>query len=154
MEEDEKVALEKESEDFLQQQMQEMANMEAKQRAAGMLFDDAAPIKLAIHHAPAPKVEPASVKSEPSKSKAPAVSFGAEEDDEEAVRRKRQIIKLDDGDAKLKAGAKLVDIKLSLPKDSRDLFKYKINWEAVQYVSRPWKQVIDVAADADRLTVG
>jgi len=123
-EEEEKIALEKESEEFLQRQMEEMAELEAKQRAAGMLFDDAAPVKLS-----APS---ASIKVEVPKPKAkPAVTLGGDDEEEEATRKRRTIIKLDDSDLKAKNERKLEEIKASLPTDTADLFKAKIKWDAV-----------------------
>jgi hypothetical protein len=126
-EEEEKIALEKESEEFLQRQMEEMAELEAKQRAAGMLFDDAAPVKLSAPAAP--------IKIEAPKPKAkPAVTLGGDDEEEEATRKRRTIIKLDDADSKAKNESKLQEIKASLPTDTADLFKAKIKWEAVHAV--------------------
>jgi hypothetical protein len=126
-EEEEKIALEKESEEFLQRQMEEMAELEAKQRAAGMLFDDAAPVKLSAPAAP--------IKIEGPKPKAkPTVTLGGDDEEEEATRKRRTIIKLDDADSKAKNESKLQEIKASLPTDTADLFKTKIKWEAVHAV--------------------
>jgi hypothetical protein len=126
-EEEEKIALEKESEEFMQRQMQEMAELEAKQRAAGMLFDDAAPVKLS---APAVPIKVEALKPQPK----PAVAMGGDEEEEEATRKRRTIIKLDDADSKAKNESKLREIKASLPTGTTDLFKYRIKWEAVHSV--------------------
>ena len=48
-EEEERGAIEAESEEFLKRQMAELVELEEKQRAAGLLTEDAAPIRLALN---------------------------------------------------------------------------------------------------------
>ncbi|KAJ9108756.1 hypothetical protein QFC21_000076 [Naganishia friedmannii] len=148
---DEQAALEKETEDLFKRQMHEMADIEAKGRAAGLLFEDAKPIKVAIG-APAPLLplganastaassSVASVKTE-SKPKIVAArgnaasAFGAE-DDEEDVKKKRTLVRLDEdagekSSIEAKTQAKLTEIRNGIPKSPAELWSLKLRWEGL-----------------------
>ncbi|KAJ9125126.1 hypothetical protein QFC22_000080 [Naganishia vaughanmartiniae] len=148
---DEQAALEKETEDLFKRQMDEMADIEAKGRAAGLLFEDAKPIKVAIG-APAPLLplganasiatssSIASVKTE-TKPKVVAArgnaasAFGAE-DDEEDVKKKRTLVRLDEdagvkSNIQAKTQAKLTEIRNGIPKSPAELWSLKLRWEGL-----------------------
>lgn len=120
--------LRRESEAFLARQMDEMQALAEEQRKAGMLLDDGAPVKLNVSlAAAAPKAE-----GGPSMDK--ATLFGNEEEEEDAVRRRKvPLVKLDfsaanDGE---KAKERLERIKASVPSDKETLFKAKVRWDCV-----------------------
>lgn len=124
--------LRRESEAFLARQMDEMQALAEEQRKAGMLLDDGAPVKLNVSlAAAAPKAE-----GGPSMDK--ATLFGNEEEEEDAVRRRKvPLVKLDfsaanDGE---KAKERLERIKASVPSDKETLFKAKVRWDCVTDVS-------------------
>lgn len=134
--------LRRESEAFLARQMDEMQALAEEQRKAGMLLDDGAPVKLNVSLAPGP-----APKAEGGEKSAPAKTvFGQEEEEEDAVRRRKvPLVKLDfsaanDGE---KAKERLERIKASVPKDRESLFKAKVRWDGVTDVSSfllcPWK---------------
>lgn len=119
--------------------MQEMAQLEAKQRAAGFLFNDGAPIKVAPEKASVKIEPPAPVNVGKAKT---TVAFGAEDEEEEDRQKRRKLIKLDDdedlSDAERQArrAAKLADLKKGLPDDKAGLWAHKVKWDAVTEVSR------------------
>lgn len=135
--------------------MDEMADVEAKGRAAGLLFEDAKPIKVAIAANPAqPSQHPvasssaASVKTETKPKAAPArgaaaTAFGADEEEDD-VKKKRTLIRLDeDSDRKggrsgieAKTHARLTEIRNSIPTSPAELWNFKLKWEALTPVSR------------------
>jgi RNA-binding protein 25 len=134
-EKDEMVELEKQTEELLQKQMQEMADLEAKQRAAGYLFEDSSHIKVAIGasgpSAPAPKAQ----------AKA-NIAFGADDDDD-AGKKKRTLIKLDDTDGLSPAQrdeknrSKLQALLGSIPTTQSALWQTVIHWDLISEVSMP-----------------
>ncbi|KAK4687335.1 RNA-binding protein 25, partial [Tremellales sp. Uapishka_1] len=135
-EEDELKALERESEDFLQRQMVEMAELEEKQRRAGLLFDDAAPVKLALQVQPEAKVK--DEKPDVGKAKA-GVTFDADEDEDALAKKKRTLVKLEyDGDGLTEAerlakrNARLLEIREHVPRDKRSLWALPIEWAAIK----------------------
>ncbi|WVR05586.1 hypothetical protein IAU60_002605 [Kwoniella sp. DSM 27419] len=141
LEEDERIALERESEEFLKKQMAELAELEIEQKARGLLTEDAAPIKLAIAPAPAdakPKEEKKPVVAPPR----PGVALGADDDEEESERKKkRTFVRLDadgeQGDGLTEAeriakrNARLLEIKKDIPTDRRSLWRSDIEWAAL-----------------------
>ena len=127
--------------------MEEMAQFEVKQREAGHLFDDAAPIKVAI----VPEVIKKEVSTPLAEEKRPVIKpkIAFEGDDEEEAeaerKKKRTLIKLDytgpDGAAMTEEEraavrtARLLEIKTSLPTDKRSLWRFNVEWAAVNEVS-------------------
>jgi RNA-binding protein 25 len=153
---DEQAALEKETDDLLKRQMDEMADVEAKGRAAGLLFEDAKPIKVAIAANPVqPSHQPvtssastASVKTEAKPKVAPvrgaaATAFGADEEEED-VKKKRTLVRLDEDSnptggrsgVEAKTQSKLREIRDTIPTSPRELWNFKIKWDALTPVSR------------------
>ena len=144
-EEDERKKLEAESEEFLKKQMAELAEMEEKQKARGLLTEDAAPIKLAISSAPTPTPKP--VKTEPVGHK-PNMTFDEDDELEAAgVKKKRTLVKLEyDGPAplgeemseaerKARRNAQLLEVKRMVPDSVRAVWGSKIEWDALTEVS-------------------
>lgn len=146
---DEQAALEKETDDLLKRQMDEMADIEAKGRAAGMLFDDAKKIKVAIgattsQPAPialTPSTSVAAVKTEIKPKPAPpraaaASAFGAD-DEEEDVKKKRTLVRLDEDKSNIEAKvrAKLIEIRKEIPQSPAELWSFKLKWEGLTQVS-------------------
>lgn len=143
-EEDERKQLERESEEFLRKQMEELADMEGKQKNSGLLSEDLAPIKLAI--AP-PAVT--TVKKEEKKEvvpAAPAVQFT--DDDEEAGQRKhRTFVKLEaeetdpladgltEAERQAQRNARLLQLRKRVPSDRKALWAQRIEWKAITQVS-------------------
>ena len=130
-EEQEAENLRRESEDFLARQMDEMQALAEEQRKAGLLLDDGAPVKLNVSIAAASTRE----KDVPTKEK--AAVFSHEEDDEDAVKkRKAPLVKLDFSVAESTEQAKerLEKIKLSVPHDKEVLFKAKVRWDGLSDV--------------------
>ncbi|XAO23547.1 hypothetical protein I312_102326 [Cryptococcus bacillisporus CA1280] len=139
-EEDERQALERESEEFLKKQMAELAALEQSQRAQGLLTEDAAPIKLAInpstHPPPPPKEEKKHVVAP-----RPGVQFEGEDDDEESGRKKKgTFVRLDEeeeGDGlseaekRARRNARLLEVKKGVPNDRRSIWKFPVEWAAV-----------------------
>lgn len=121
--------LRRESEAFLARQMDEMQALQEEQRKAGMLLDDGAPVKLNV------SLAPAAPKEGTSKDKA-AIVFGQEEEDEEALRkRKVPLPKLDLAETGEKAKERLEKIKTTVPSDKESLFKSKVRWDGMTDVS-------------------
>ena len=124
--------------------MAELAELEEKQKAAGLLTEDAAPIRLALD-AMVPK-EPREEKKPdiaPPKPR-PGIAFGGDDDDEEESERKkkRTLVRLEyEGDGLSEAekvaqrNAKLLEIRRDIPKDRRSLFAMAVQWAAIPEVS-------------------
>ncbi|ODO12075.1 hypothetical protein I350_00860 [Cryptococcus amylolentus CBS 6273] len=140
-EEDERVRADRESEEFLRRQMAELKELEERQRARGLLTEDAAPIKLALSAA-APPPQPKEEKK-PVPHARPGVQFDEDEDDN-PTKKRRTFVKLDDDDAANggEAGlseaekmarriAKLVEIKKDVPRDRRGLWRVPVEWAAI-----------------------
>ena len=125
--------LRRESEAFLARQMDELQALAEEQRKAGMLLDDGAPVRLNVSLAPAaPKTDAA-----PSKEKTAPGVFGAEEEEEEATRKRKVPLQLLDFSAandSEKAKERLEHIRNSVPSDRDALFKSKVRWDAVTEV--------------------
>jgi RNA-binding protein 25 len=126
--------LRRESEAFLARQMDELQALAEEQRKAGMLLDDGAPVRLNVSLAPSgPKADAGSLKE---KAPAPAV-FGAEEEEEEATRKRKVPLQLLDFSAANdsgKAKERLEHIKDSVPSEREMLFRAKVRWDAVTEV--------------------
>jgi hypothetical protein len=143
-EEDEQRALEKESEEFLKKQMAELAELEDKQRRAGLLTEDAAPIRLAMAPVIEPKKEEKKPETAPVKPR-PGLTFDNDEDDEAAIKKKRTFIKLDDAgevdeslteaERAVQRNARLLGIRKQIPKEKRRLWTTRIEWAAINEVS-------------------
>lgn len=120
--------------------------MEEKQKARGLLTEDAAPVKLAMSMAPTPgpketkKVEPVVHK--------PNMAFDEDEELEAAgVKKKRTLVKLEyDGPAPLgeeiseaeriaRRNAKLLEVKRMVPDSRRAVWSSVIEWDALTDVS-------------------
>ena len=138
--------LRRESEAFLARQMDEMQALQEEQRKAGMLLDDGAPVKLAVSLAPAPKE---------AGPKEKATVFGQEEEEEEAIRkRKVPLPKLDLAEGGEKAKERLEKMRGEVPRDKETLFKSKVRWDGVSDVSNmaPYTvhMLLTTLADYDR----
>ena len=122
--------LRQESELFLARQMDEMHALQEEQRKAGMLLDDGAPVRLNVSLAPAP-----TAKTEAA-TKEKTLVFGAEEEEEEGVRkRKAPLVKLDLAEGGEKAKERLEKISASVPTEKDALFKGKVRWDGLSDVS-------------------
>ncbi|KAI1788866.1 hypothetical protein LXA43DRAFT_974590 [Ganoderma leucocontextum] len=116
--------LRRESEAFLARQMDEMQALQEEQRKAGMLLDDGAPVKLSVSLAQTGQKEGA--------PKEKAAVFGQEEEEEEAIRkRKVPMPKLDLAEGGEKAKERLDKIRGEVPRDKETLFKSKVRWDGV-----------------------
>ncbi|KAI0763542.1 hypothetical protein BD413DRAFT_616199 [Trametes elegans] len=117
--------LRRESEAFLARQMDEMQALQEEQRKAGMLLDDGAPVKLGVSlNAAARKPDHA--------PKEKATVFGQEEEEEEAIKKRRvPLPKLDLADSGEKAQERLEKIRTEVPRDKETLFKSKVRWDGV-----------------------
>ena len=119
--------LRRESELFLARQMDEMQALADEQRKAGLLLDDGAPVRLNV------SLPALSKMTEPS-TKEKATVFSQEEDEDEAIKkRKTPLVKLDFSAAESgeKARERLERIRLSVPKDRDTLFKAKVRWDGL-----------------------
>ena len=148
---DEQAAIERETDDLLKRQMDEMADVEAKGRAAGLLFDDAKKIKVAIGASTSqpqitltPSTSAATVKTETKPKPAPpraaaASAFGAD-DEEDDVKKKRTLVRLDEDKSNIEAKvrAKLIEIRKGIPMSPAELWSYKLKWEGLTQVSHEW----------------
>ncbi|KAM5540820.1 hypothetical protein V8D89_005464 [Ganoderma adspersum] len=116
--------LRRESEAFLARQMDEMQALQEEQRKAGMLLDDGAPVKLSVSLAPTGQKE--------GVPKEKAAVFGQEEEEEEAIRkRKVPMPKLDLAEGGEKAKERLEKIRGEVTRDKETLFKSKVRWDGV-----------------------
>jgi RNA-binding protein 25 len=114
--------------------MDELQALAEEQRKAGMLLDDGAPVRLNVSLAPsAPKADASSSKD---KATAPAV-FGAEEEEEEATRKRKvplQMLDFSAANDSEKAKERLEHIRDSVPNEREMLFRAKVRWDAVTEV--------------------
>jgi RNA-binding protein 25 len=131
LEEREAEHLRRESEAFLERQMEDMQALQDEQRKAGMLLDDGAPVRLAVSLAAAASA----AKTEGTAGGAGVkVAFNAEEDEEEAARtRKAPLVKLDfstTANPEMQR-EQLEKVKSMVPRDKVALFKAKVRWDAL-----------------------
>ncbi|KAF7309542.1 hypothetical protein MIND_00325100 [Mycena indigotica] len=127
-EQEEAANLARESEDFLARQMGEMQALMEEQRRAGMLLEDGAPVKLNVSLG-------ALVAKKDEATKEREGVFGAEEDEEETVRkRKVPLVKLDFSAAEAtpeEIQQRLESIKANVPSDKDVLFKAPVRWDGM-----------------------
>lgn len=124
--------------------MEEMAELEAQQKARGLLTEDAAPIKLAMASVPRPEPK------EEKKVVAPPPSNVAFDEDEEVngeagTKKKRTLVRLEydgpedkeisDAEKIARRNAKLLEFKRVVPLDRRSLWASTIEWPALTQVS-------------------
>lgn len=116
-----------------------MDELAIKQKAAGILTDDIAPIKLNIVAKPAPAPAPAMAVD--GKGKAGGEGKVFVEEEEEETKKKRVLVKLDYGDGltveerELKRVQGLAKIKLEkVPKTADALFNVPVKWDAINEV--------------------
>lgn len=124
--------------------MEELAQLEAEQKARGLLTEDAAPIKLAMSAVsrPEPKEEKRVVPPPPSK-----VAFDEEEEAamDPALKKKRTLVRLEydgpedkeisEAEKIARRNAKLLEVKRMVPEDRRSLWASEIEWAALSQVS-------------------
>ena len=146
LEEDERIALEKESEEFIKRQMEEMAARDVEQRKKGLLTEDAAPIRLALNQAPVPEPKKEE-KPAPPVVRRPAVFAEDEEDVDGGSGRKKQrtFVKLEyegktdntltEAEQAAKRTARLLEIRHRLPHERRRLFGFEVEWAALSEVN-------------------
>lgn len=134
--------------------MAEMAELEAQQKARGLLTEDAPMIKLALDAKPESKEE-----KKPDVAPRPNMAFGEGDDDDEEggpKRKGRTLVKLDYDEKDLKGenvneaemaarrNARLLEIRGQIPRDQRRLWSTDIAWAAItpvrqlDPVERPW----------------
>ncbi|KAJ7725985.1 hypothetical protein B0H16DRAFT_277044 [Mycena metata] len=130
-EEEEAANLARESEDFLARQMGEMQALAEEQRRAGLLLDDGAPVRLSVSLGPLVARAGAAEKEGTGREGV----FGAEEDEEEAARkRKVPLVKLDFSAAEAGPEAtkeRLESMKAGVPAEREALFKAKVRWDGM-----------------------
>ncbi|KAJ7356517.1 hypothetical protein DFH08DRAFT_953861 [Mycena albidolilacea] len=130
-EQEEAANLARESEDFLARQMGEMQALAEEQRRAGLLLDDGAPVRLSVSLGP---LKDAQAREKESGGGREGV-FGAEEDEEEATRkRKVPLVKLDFSAAEAGPEAtreRLEGMKANVPAEREALFKAKVRWDGM-----------------------
>ncbi|KAJ6469016.1 hypothetical protein C8R47DRAFT_989787 [Mycena vitilis] len=131
-EEEEAANLARESEDFLARQMGEMQALAEEQRRAGLLLDDGAPVRLSVSLGPLAARADAAREKEGSGREG---VFGAEEDEEEATRkRKVPLVKLDFSAAEAGPEAtreRLEGMKGNVPTEREALYKAKVRWDGM-----------------------
>jgi hypothetical protein len=154
----ESAELERESAAFLERQMTELAELQVKQKAAGILTEETqlGPIKLSIANPNSTASSTANgigasssagggAAGADGKKVVPAArgAFVEDDDDEEEEgKKKRTLVKLDYGDGltveererKRSEGLKLIRT-LKVPKSKESLFAFEIKWEAITEVS-------------------
>lgn len=120
----------RESQMFLERQMEEMRATQEEQKRAGLLVDDAAPIRLNVK-----TIKQDSASGQPLGGQK-GVVFGQEDEEEMVIKKKRvPLVELDfvvDGE---KAKEKLEGIRKQVTRDKESLWKAKIRWEAISDVS-------------------
>jgi hypothetical protein len=113
--------------------MEEMRATQEEQKRAGLLVDDAAPIKLSVHGS---KPNPTAGGAHGTAGAESRVVFGQEDEEETTVKKKRvPLVELDfvvDGE---KAKEKLETLRTQVTKDKDVLWKAKVRWEAISDVS-------------------
>jgi RNA-binding protein 25 len=121
----------RESQMFLERQMEEMRATQEEQKRAGLLVDDAAPIRLNVK-----TIKQDSASGHPPLGGQKGVVFGQEDEEEMVIKKKRvPLVELDfvvDGE---KAKEKLEGIRKQVTRDKESLWKAKIRWEAISDVS-------------------
>jgi len=140
-EEQEAENLRKESEEFLARQMDEMQSLAEEQRKAGMLLDDGAPVRLNV------SIVPTAAHKEAPKEKAATAVFVQEEEEEDALKkRKAPLVKLDFSAAESseQIRERLLRIRESVPHDKETLFKAKVRWDGLtdQLIDRKFDPII------------
>lgn len=124
----------RESQMFLERQMQEMRATQEEQKRAGLLVDDAAPIKLNVLGSKPSHIGVGNAAHAPPA--ASGVVFGQEDEEDIVIKKRRApLVELDfvvDGE---KAKEKLETIRTSVTRDREALWKAKIRWEAISDVS-------------------
>lgn len=143
LEEDERKALEQESEEFLKRQLLEMAELDEKQKQAGLLTEDAAPIKLAINRPVIPEVKKEEKPDLAPKPRLGITFDGDEEEEDPTKKKKRTLVKLEyEGDGLTEAekvakrNARLLDIRAQVPREKKRLWSAGIEWAAINEVRR------------------
>jgi RNA-binding protein 25 len=115
--------------------MEEMRATQEEQKRAGLLVDDAAPIKLSVHGSK-PNATATSGGAHGTTGAESRVVFGQEDEEEAIVKKKRvPLVELDfvvDGE---KAKEKLETLRKQVTKDKDVLWKAKVRWEAISDVS-------------------
>jgi RNA-binding protein 25 len=123
----------RESQMFLERQMEEMRATQEEQKRAGLLVDDAAPIKLNVL-ASKPIANTATLSTQ-GPAPEPRVVFGPEDEEDIIIKKKRvPLVELDfivDGE---KAKEKLENLRTQVTRDKDALWKAKIRWEAISDV--------------------
>lgn len=123
----------RESQLFLLRQMEEMRATQEEQKRAGLLVDDAAPIKLNVLGSKPLHLGAGAAAQAPAA--ASGVVFGQEDEEDIVVKKRRApLVELDfvvDGE---KAKEKLENIRTSVTRDRDTLWKAKIRWEAISDV--------------------
>lgn len=143
-EDEERKVIEAESEAFMKRQMAEMAELEAEQKARGLLTEDAPMMKIALDTKPEVKEE-----KKPENPHRPNVAFGDGDDEDEdggPKRAKRTLVKLDydekdrkgdninEAEMAARRNAKLLEIRNQIPRDQRRLWSTDIVWAAISPV--------------------
>jgi len=125
--EDERVR--RESELFIEREMEAIRATQEEQKKAGLLVDDTAPLKISVQVA----------MSKPNEKKVedtPKVVFGQEEDEDTLVKKRRgPLIELDFAMDKEKAAEKLENIRTQVTREKDTLWRAKVRWEAISDVS-------------------
>jgi RNA-binding protein 25 len=127
--------------------MAEMAELEAQQKARGLLTEDAPMVKLALDAKPEVKKE-----EKPEPAIRPKAAFGENDDDDDMdgpKRKQRTFVKLDydESDRKIenvneaemaaRRNAKLLEIRNQVPREKRRLWSMGIEWAAMTPVGCP-----------------
>ncbi|KAK7064880.1 hypothetical protein R3P38DRAFT_2826879 [Favolaschia claudopus] len=152
-EQEEAANLARESEDFLARQMGEMQALAEEQRRAGLLLDDGAPVRLSVSLGPLAAQRMHKREKEGGREGV----FGAEEDEEEATRkRKVPLVKLDFSAAEAGPEAtreRLESMKSNVPSEREALFKGKsmIDRKFEPLVKRLMTQYLGDAEEAEEL---
>lgn len=131
-EEQETENLRKESEVFLAKQMDELNALADEQRKAGLLLDDGAPVRLNVSLSSVPARETSVPKEKPK-----GVVFSTEEEEEEAVKkRKVQLVKLDVSVAESneQIQERLESIRQAVPHEKEALYSSKVRWDGMNDV--------------------
>lgn len=147
IEEDERKALDRESEDFLSKHMAEFAEMGGAGAQSSRPSDTLAPIKLAM----APILD---VREEKKHDIVPpkraGITFEADEEDEARTQKKRRTLvkleyqgeEIDEAEALVKRNARLLEIRKQVPSDTRGLRHARIEWSAINEVRRSYSEPI------------
>ena len=158
LEEDELKDLERESEDFLKRQLAEMEELEIKQKEAGLLTEDAAPIRLAMNAAMVQEVKREAKPDPVAPAPRPGVMLDAGEEEEEDPnkKKKRTLVKLEyngeegdgltDAERTARRNARLLEIRAQIPRDRKRLWSTTIEWAAINEVCNDFvRRLIDIS---------